>query len=763
MIYSCQMSRNIYRKVIGKLISSIITILVYTPLLVLKQTGQLLISTIVYLFTSLFETYKLFIFLIRSLITMPGKIILSLFKIFSRFPGIKSRKKASLNKKVIKPDERKKRREGLKKLKLNLLKFKFFILGSLCIVSLLIYSQINEFITSLPNPDQIIIQGFPATTKIYDRNGILLYEIFESYNRTPIKLTDIPKHVIRATIAAEDKEFYLHNGISLRGITRAILHNFTSESLEGGSTITQQLIRSTFLTPEKTIIRKTKEIILALWTEQIYSKDQILEMYLNQVPYGGTAWGIEAAAQTYFGKKTSELNLLEAAFLAGLPASPSRYSPFSSQIYDYKNRMNDVLKRMLSEKYITEEDYNNSQSFALAIKEPRIPIAAPHFVMHVRDILNKYYGRRLTETGGLRVITSLDLSLQDKVQKIVSDEIENLSPLHVTNGAALVTNPKNGEILAMVGSADYFDRDNEGNVNVTLSLRAPGSAIKVVNFAAALQGGFSAATQINDSAVTYNYEGEVYRPVNYDGKFHGQVTLRRALGSSYNIPAVKILDKIGVPKMIETGKKMGIDSWDNEERYGLSLTLGGGEVTMYDMAEVYGTLANGGKHNNLAAIISISDHSGKKLPIPKEKPIKAIPETVAFILSNILADNEARTPAFGSNSVLYIPGKNIPVKTGTSDNKRDNWTIGYTPDYVTTVWVGNNDNSPMNPKITSGITGAAPIWRQIMDQLNVDYKENKETIPQGIITVKCKGRDEYFIEGQVTENPCKSTFAKIVN
>lgn len=637
-----------------------------------------------------------------------------------------------------------------------IIELKFFFLGAVVIILFFLYFSLSAFIHDLPNPKQIMVQGFPATTKIYDRNGILLYEIYESYNRVPIKLAEIPKTVISATLSAEDSEFYLHNGISVRGITRAILHNLQSDSLEGGSTITQQLIRSTYLTPEKTFIRKLKEIILAIWIEKIYSKDQILEMYLNQVPYGGTAWGIEAAAETYFGKKTAELTLSEAAFLAGLPAAPSKYSPFSNPQINPESRKDDVLNRMLVEKLISRETYDNAVKERLTIKEPRIAIAAPHFVMYTREFLNKYYGVRLTETGGLRVVTTLDLNLQEFTQRIISEEIEKLKPLHVTNGAALITNPNNGEILTMVGSKDYFDTDGEGNVNVSQSERSPGSSIKVVNYAVALQNGYTAASVINDGPVSFPLAGQAaYRPVNYDGRFHGAVTLRTALGSSYNVPAVKVLNTIGVDKMIDTGKKMGIDTWHDRNEYGLSLTLGGGSVTMTDMAEVYGTLANGGKRYNLTPFISITDHNGKALPLPNNKSVQAIPETVAFILSDILADNEARKPAFGSNSALNIPGKTVAVKTGTSDNKRDNWTIGYTPDFVTAVWVGNNDNSVMNRLLTSGVTGAAPIWRSIMEYIIKTYGVRNIPVPSGIVGIKCGNRNEYFIEGTITNNPCR--------
>ena len=352
----------------------------------------------------------------------------------------------------------KKKRRKRKKQSPVQIKTKYFLSGILFTGIVLLYFQIKSFVKNLPNPQLINIAGIPVTTKIYDRTGILLYEIYEKVDRTPIKLSEVPKLVIQATLAAEDKEFYLHNGVSLRGISRALIHNLTNNTLEGGSTITQQLIRSTYLTPEKTIIRKIKEILLSIWIERIYTKDQILEMYLNQVPYGGTAWGIEAAAKTYFGKSTSELNLPEASFLAGLPAAPSQYSPFYNKSNNHKLRQTEVLKRMSNEGYISKQEYQESVKAELIFKEPRTPIAAPHFVMYVRELLNKYYGVRLTETGGLQVTTTLDLNLQESAEKIIYENLENLKALQVNNGAGLITNPATGEILAMAGSDVYGTR-----------------------------------------------------------------------------------------------------------------------------------------------------------------------------------------------------------------------------------------------------------------------------------------------------------------
>jgi len=607
------------------------------------------------------------------------------------------------------------------------------------------------FLQSLPNPQLLTQRDLEVSTKILDRNGQLLYEIYVDQNRTPVKLEDIPLVVKQATIAIEDHDFYQHPGFSVRGIVRALSEIVVHKQVQGGSTITQQLIKSALLTPEVTIIRKTKEIILAFWAERLFSKDQIFEMYLNQVPYGGTAWGIEAAAQTYFAKSVTGLNLAEAALLAGLPAAPSEYSPFGSHPEKAIVRQREVLNRMQFSGYITEEQKQTALTTPLFFSKPRVGIRAPHFVMYVKELLEKTYGQRMLERGGLRVTTTLDLSMQEKVEEIVRVHIDKLATLNVGNGAALVTNPRSGDILAMVGSRDYFDANKDGNVNVTTSHRQPGSSIKVVTFAAALENGMTAASIINDSPVSYQSAGSpTYSPVNYDGKFHGPVPLRYALGNSYNIPAVITLATIGLPSMMEKAKLMGIESWSADpSRYGLSLTLGGGDVTMLEMAQVYGTIANMGKRQELRPILQVTDYTGKVIEDHRpSKSFDALKPEVAWILSNILADNDARKQAFGPKSSLIIPDHTVSVKTGTTNEKRDNWTIGFTPSYVVTVWVGNNDNAPMHPTLTSGITGAAPIWHDVMAEILTNQPDEVSPKPETVVSLPCYfGKVEYFVIG----------------
>ena len=620
--------------------------------------------------------------------------------------------------------------------------------GSACVVILVpsIYFFAKH---DLPHPRMLTQRTIPVTTKIFDRNGVLLYELYADENRTPVTLAELPDYFKQATIAIEDKRFYQHNGFSFEGITRAAYATFLQHDLQGGSTITQQLVRSALLNQDVTIERKIKELFLSVWTEQLYTKDEILEMYFNQVPYGGTAWGTESAARRYFGKSIRDVNLAEAALLAGLPAAPTTFSPFGSHPEYAIDRQRDVLRRMVEEHFITEEQRIEAEAYHLTFIQPSTNIQAPHFIMYVRDLLVEKYGMRMVEQGGLRITTSLDLELQKKVQDIVTTHIAKLGNLHVTNGAAVITDPNTGEIYAMVGSADYFDIEHDGNVNVAITLQQPGSTIKVVTYTAALKRGYTAATILNDTPITYTIAGsKPYTPVNYDGTYHGYVTLRQALGNSYNVPAVRVLSDIGIDTMVNQGRDMGITSWDDSSSFGLSLTLGGGEVTMLDMASVYGTLASGGIYRQLHPVLKVSDYKGMVLEDNRAiKEKRVAPEGTTFIISDILSDNSARSAAFGSRSLLFIPGQWVPVKTGTSNEKRDNWTIGYTKDFVVTVWVGNNDNTPMHPTLASGITGATPIWREITDILLEKYPSKPPEKPRSVITKFCNGRSEYFIEG----------------
>lgn len=648
----------------------------------------------------------------------------------------------------------------------RLRKREIFLLALIIFIGASIY-----FLKDLPLPTKLSSTANPQSTLIYDRNGKLLYNIYDKKNQTNIPLAETPKYMQEATIAIEDKNFYEHGAVDLRGIVRAFISTVFHRRVEGGSTLTQQLVKNSLLTQEQTISRKIKEIILAFATEVIYSKNQILEMYLNQSPYGGPAYGVEAASESYFGKHAKDLDLAESALLAGLPQSPTSYSPFGSQPQLAKQRQAEVLQAMLDQKYISKDQEQKAEKEVLKYKRISNNIEAPHFVLYIKDLLIAKYGQKVVEEGGLKVTTALDSNIQKIAQDAVAKEVNALPKYyHVTNGASLVTDPATGEILAMVGSKDYFDTTIDGNVNVTTSLRQPGSSIKPINYAIGISNVYSAATAFVDQSICFpNQGGKDYCPVNYDGKWHGLVEMRYALGNSLNIPAVKMLKLNGVDAMVATASAMGITTFTHPENYGLSLTLGGAEVKMVDMATAFGIFANEGYRVDLQPILKITDKSGRVLEkyTPPASPIfgkKVLPEGVAFIISDILADNGARLLEFGDNSELKIPKQTISVKTGTTNDFRDNWTIGYTPLYLVAAWVGNNDNTPMSG-LVSGITGAAPIWNDIMSQILKGKPQAPLTRPTDIVQKQvcsdtglfptagasggaaCPTRLEYFIKG----------------
>jgi penicillin-binding protein 1C len=635
-----------------------------------------------------------------------------------------------------------------------------------------------------------------VSTKIYDRNGTLLYKIYKNKNRTPVPLNKIPLHTRLATLAIEDAEFYSHPGFSVRGIIRAIYRNLTRGDLTGGSTVTQQLVKNALLTPEKTMSRKVKEIILAVKVELKLSKDEILELYLNEVPYGGTAYGIQEASQQYFAKDVTELTLAESALLAGLPKSPTKHSPFGPNPELAFYRQQEVLKLMEVNGFITKEQRIDAENEKLVFNSNRIDIKAPHFVMYVRNELEEKYGREVVEAGGLEVITTLDYSIQIAAEEVVTNEINSLQNLHVTNGAVVVLDPSTGEVLAMVGSKDYFDLDSDGNVNVTVMPRSPGSSIKIVNYSYALSNGYTPASILSDTPVTFSVPGQKpYSPKNYDSKFRGNLTLRSAFAESRNVPAVKVLASYGVNNMIEQARRLGISTWEDPSRYGLSLTLGGGEVKLLDLARTYATVANYGKKPDIISVKKVTNYKGKILEENQcsSTPVKSrfkiasfiiknvqakddqkdkcnykqiLDPRVAFLLTDILSDNQARTPAFGSHSQLVIPDhKEIAVKTGTSNDLRDNLTIGYNQKYLVAVWVGNNNYSPMS-RVASGVTGASPIFNKIMTYLVAKDENHPWEVPKGLVkmpickltgTLTCSGcptKFEWFLQENAPKKSC---------
>lgn len=620
----------------------------------------------------------------------------------------------------------------------------------------------------IPSTAVIGTTSYPQSNNIYDRDGTLLYSFYASRNQSFVSFEQIPDSLKQATLAIEDRDFYNHGAIDIRGIVRAFLANVQNREItEGASTITQQLVRANLLTLDRTIERKVKEIILSFIVESIYSKDKIFEMYLNQVPYGGTAWGVQAASYVYFDKPVNEINLAEAAFIAGLPQAPSIYSPFGTNPEAGKARQVETLNAMLEEGYITQEERDEAIDFELEFSEVQNKILAPHFVFYVQEELVKEFGQERVDQGGLNVTTSINLEIQDYAQASVAAEVESLKNLRVSNGAAMITKPDTGEILAMVGSRDYFDSENDGEVNVTTSLRQPGSSIKPINYATGLSIGYTAATAFIDDRICFPSPGQApYCPRNYDGSFHGVVLMREALAQSLNIPAVKMLKANGVETMIATASAMGITTFNEPERYGLSLTLGGGEVKMVEMAEAFGVFANGGYRVPIQPILKVTDSRGDTIfeYEPPKSPIfaeKVLPEGVAYIISNILSDNNARAGAFGTNSDLRIDGyPNVAAKTGTTNDLRDNWTIGYTPSFLVASWVGNNDNTPMSG-VASGVTGASPIFNDLMSYMlegtESEAFQRPDTVNQRSVCSNtglppqegeaCSLRSELFIEG----------------
>lgn len=653
----------------------------------------------------------------------------------------------------------------------RLAKYAFFGLIGLIILMAVLFVWYGK---DLPAPGKLVEAQINESSGIYDRNGELLFSVYQNQNRIYVTLDKIPKYLQQGTIAIEDKNFYENEGFSITGYIRGLLIDpILRQRISGGSTITQQLVKNVLLSSERTLPRKIKELMLAIQVDRKYSKDEILEMYLNDVPYGGTAIGVQAASQIYFNKEVKDISLGQAAFLAGLPQSPSVYSPFSGNKY-YLQRTKTVLSQMVNQGYISQKQADEALKEIENTKftQANIGIKAPHFVMYVKSLLVKQFGEATVESGGLRVKTTLDYKIEKEAEKIVNEEIKKIKGLKVGNGAAMVTVPKTGEILAMVGSEDYFNIDNDGNFNAATGYRQPGSSLKPITYAVAFSRGYTASTLLIDSQTNFKTQDSEkdYIPVNYDGEYRGPVQVRFALANSLNIPAVKMVAQVGVKNVMQKGFEMGIENWEptdeNLRNVGYSLVLGGRDVRLLDQMEVYGVFANGGTRQPLVSILEVKDSKGSvlyKYNPPSSQRIFS--EEVSFLISHILLDNVARSATFGTNSYLVIPGRpSVSVKTGTTDQKRDNWTLGYTPSFVVGSWVGNNDNKPMG-NIASGVSGAAPIWNRIMRFVLKDKNDEQPLKPDSVIalTIDAYGgglpydnrptRSEYFIKGTEPTSP----------
>lgn len=573
----------------------------------------------------------------------------------------------------------------------------------------------------LPDPSRLITRQVPQSTKIYDRTGAkLLYELHGDEQRTQVALADIAETAKWATIAVEDRRFYEHQGFRLRSVMRAILANtLAGGKVQGGSTITQQLIKNAILSPDRTYRRKLKELLLAERLEQKFTKDEILTMYFNEIPYGSTAYGIEAASRAYFGKSAKSLDLAESAMLAAIPKGPTYYSPYGSHREELVTRMHLVLTLMAEQGYITaaEADAGKRVDILARVQPKREPIVAPHFVMYVRELLTEQFGERVVEQGGLTVTTTLDTGVQEMAEDAVAKHAEKNQKTYQSSNAALVAiDVPTGQILAMVGSKDYFDDAIDGQVNVALRPRQPGSSFKPLVYASAFAKGYTSATLLEDVATTFPTSVGAYEPKNYDGKEHGLVTVRTALAGSLNIPAVKMLDLVGMDTVLDLADRLGYTTLRDRSRFGLSLVLGGGEVKLLEHTSAYAAFAADGIRRPAAAILSVKDAGGTmRFEWTQPPETRVLDAEAVRTLTNILMDNDARAFTFGTNSPLAFRDRPVAAKTGTTNDYRDAWTMGYTPSLAVGVWAGNNDGKPMNR--AGGTLAAAPIWRSFLDAM----------------------------------------------
>lgn len=577
------------------------------------------------------------------------------------------------------------------------------------------------FSRDLPDPNNITDRLIAQSTKIYDRTGEqLLYDIHGEEKRTVVELDSIAERMKQATIVAEDKDFYRHRGFDLRGILRAVVKNIIrlDPSGQGGSTITQQFIKNSILTPEKSYIRKMKEVILAYQLEQRFSKDEILKLYLNEIPYGSNAYGVEAAGQNYFGVSAKDLSLAQSTLLASLPRAPTFYSPYGNHTDDLFARQRAILDAMTEEGYITKEDAEAARLEKLTFRPRREGIIAPHFVFYVRELLTQKYGEEVVEQGGLKVITTLDTKHQQAAEGAIAEFAEtNEKRWGATNAAMVSLDTKTGQILAMVGSRDYFDIENDGNVNVALRPRQPGSSFKPVVYTAAFERGYTPETMVFDLVTNFDTgSGKPYTPHNYDGKEHGPLSLRQALAGSLNIPAVKVLYLAGVNRVLDTADRLGYTTLRDRSRFGLSLVLGGAEVKLLEHTSAFATLAREGLRHPTTPILRVENRSGKILEEYQKSEERVLDELAVRKTNDILSDNGARSFIFGARNHLTLPDRPVATKTGTTNDYRDAWTLGYTPSLAAGFWAGKNDNTEMK-RGADGSVIAAPMWQSYMKKV----------------------------------------------
>lgn len=639
------------------------------------------------------------------------------------------------------------------------------IIGALWLAVLFItgfLAAFAYFAPQIPDPQSIITRRVSEATKIFDRKGeTVLFSVHGEEKRTIIPFEEMPDHLIKALIAAEDANFYGHHGLDLKGIARAAFANVRERGLnQGGSTITQQLVKNTLVGREKTVSRKFKEVILALQIERRFEKNQILWMYLNQVPFGSNIYGAEEASQGYFGKPARRLTLNEAAVLVSILKAPSYYSPYGSHKDEMLERKNLILDKMLDLGFITQEEFDQAESEELELASiDSGGILAPHFVMMVKEYLAEKYGDDLVENGGLKVYTTLDFEMQKKAEEVIEKYAERNEKLFRAGNEALVAlDPGNGEILALVGSRNYFDVEREGNFNVITAFRQPGSAFKPIVYSAALDKGLTDKTVLFDLKTEFNpfcspdglqekdqYGLECYHPQNSDERLRGPVTLRQALGSSLNIPSVQVLYLAGIEDSIKKAEDMGLKFLGEKKDFGLSLVLGGADVRPLDLVSAYGIFANDGLYSEPNFIIRVENPEGKILEEYESEPERKVSEETSRMINDILSDNSARALLFGLNSVLYIPNQEVAVKTGTTQKFRDAWTIGYTPNLAVGVWVGNNDNTVMTRE-GGGVSAGGPIWREFMLEVLKDRPVEEFPNPSPVFVDKIMLNGNYTAE-----------------
>jgi 1A family penicillin-binding protein len=591
-----------------------------------------------------------------------------------------------------------------------------FVVGALTTVAAFAW-----FSRDLPDPNKINDRVLAQSTKIYDRTGEhLLYDVHGNEKRTVVSLSDISEYAKKATVTAEDKNFYRHKGIDFRGFVRAVLKNVIrlNPSGQGGSTITQQFIKNSILTPEKSYIRKIKEAVLAYQLEKRFSKDEILQLYLNEIPYGSNAYGIEAAAQNYFGTSAKNLTLSQGALLAALPRAPTYYSPYGNNVDALNARHAAILDSMVEEGYVTREEADAAKNEKIVFRPRREGIIAPHFVFYVRELLTEKYGEETVEQGGLKVITTLDLLHQEAGEAAIAEYVEkNEKQWNASNAAMVSLDTKTGQILAMVGSRDYFNIENDGNVNVALRPRQPGSSFKPVVYTSAFERGYTPETMVFDLVTNFDTgSGKPYVPHNYDSREHGPVSLRKALAGSLNIPAVKTLYLAGVNNVLDNADELGYTTLKDRERFGLSLVLGGAEVKLLEHTSAYATLAREGIRHPTTPILRVESRNGKTLEQYEKKEIRVLDEVAVRNVNDILSDNSARSFIFGSRNYLTLPDRPVAAKTGTTNDYRDAWTLGFTPSIAAGFWVGRNDNTEMK-RGADGSVVAAPMWNSYMKKV----------------------------------------------